>query len=93
MKNHTPKAQTTNPGLSEIPTSKTAKPSFDSFDTLSAKLTDAVVNGAKDEDGLPFIETDDQLIRYYLKKPGQYEEFEKVGYFLMNGVKVKRKDG
>lgn len=94
MKNHTHKVQNTKAGSLETHSNPTeTTPSFDSFDTLSAKLTQAQIEGIVDEDGLPCIETDEKLIRFYLKKPGQYEEFEKVGYFLMNGVKVKKKNG
>jgi hypothetical protein len=91
MKNHTRTAQNTNHGSLETPTSLNAKPDFETFDSFAAKLTQAKIEDVQDEDGLPFVETDEKIIYYYLKKPSDRAEFEKTGYFVMNGVKVKKR--
>lgn len=103
MTNHTTrKAQNTKHGSSETPIGEIlnesppvgrppAEDEFDSFNSFQSKITEAVMSGRKDHDGLPTAYTDERMVRYYLKKPQDWEEFKRTGYFILNNVKVKIK--
>ena len=84
MKNHT--AQTTQPtnnGSSETRTnSKEKATDFDSLNDFESKVSEALLSGTN------VIETDERIIRYFLKKPQDWQAFQDTGEFIYKNVSV-----